>query len=189
MGQSGRPGCEELGHSFEGSGEPVTNFKQGRALTACVFRKTGRCLQGGFLGAVQGVWRPLQVSWVHDEARGGGRVEIAGEDNLVTAQTWGGRSEGGQGWAWGSAGGTGCGVGVTEAVWSEGQVWSVWAQAQRTEQEVSIYSKEKLMPALRCPSQSVPCPLPQGPGRVMRAETPEAVLGARLSPWAQMLGH
>lgn len=53
---------------------------------------------GGAGGAP--VWRLWQVSWGPDEGGGGGGR------NLATTQTWGGGRVRGQGWAWGSAGGT-----------------------------------------------------------------------------------
>lgn len=47
------------------------------------------------------------MCWVYDEGRGGGGFEIKGEEQVTVSSdlVWG-KGEGGQGGAWGSAGGT-----------------------------------------------------------------------------------
>lgn len=106
------------------------------------------------------------------------------------AQTWGGGSEGGQGWACGSAGS----ASSEEWEWlrESGLRSGVDGPAMEEGARSGADAGTEVFVCL-CSSQSVPCILPEGPWRVMRAETPHSRghyggQGASLGPDAGALG-
>lgn len=164
QGQEGACAVRRARHYSEGSGEPVTSFKQGRVLATCVFRKT----TGRMHWDVAGVPPSGDVLACDENRGGGGRVEVRGKEHLGHRSDlqWE-KSVGGQGCALGSAGST------ESAGWVCLRQSSLRGKCGQSGSSIEEGARNGHLPQSRadagtemflCSSQSVPCLLPKGPG-------------------------